>query len=60
MDEQELLNKLEANKHTEGVRAFFSLLEIRYEQHKEKLVSRESEEIRGRAKECKELTKLLS
>lgn len=59
MEEQELLVRLDSVKYSEGVLLVCELLRLRRSGHKDKLESTESEETRGRSKECRDLLKLL-
>lgn len=53
------MENIEAHSGSEGVRAVIRLLEERREKYRNKLESAENPEARGRAKECKDLIKLL-
>ena len=59
MEEQEILERLELVKHSEGVRLVCDLLLLRRRKYRDKLESMESEEIRGRSKECRDLVAIL-
>jgi len=58
--ELEIEDRLALLKHTEGVMLLAELLSLRRERHRDKLENNESEEFRGRAKECKDLLHILS
>lgn len=60
MEEQEIMDRLSAVSHTEGVRLVVELLKARRHRYRDKLESMETEEIRGRSKECKDLIAFLS
>ena len=58
--EVQLEETIMACKYSEGVAAFLELLTIRREKHRDKLEASDSPEIRGRAKECKDIFQLFS
>jgi len=58
--ELEIEDRIALLKHTEGVVLLAELFSLRRERHRDKLESSESEEMRGRAKECKDLIHILS
>lgn len=55
--EPEILERLKT--HQEATKLFSELLAIRRERHRDKLEKGEDNEVRGRAKECKDLLQLL-
>ena len=59
MEEQEIMDRLELFKHSEGVRLVYDLLLLKREKYRDKLESMESDEIRGRSKECRDLIAIL-
>ena len=59
MDEQEIRERLELEKHTTGIHLILELLRIKRERYRDKLESGGSDEIRGRSKECKDLIEIL-
>jgi hypothetical protein len=59
MGEQEILERLNLIKHSEGIRLVCDLLLLKREKYRDKLESMESDEIRGRSKECRDLLAIL-
>ena len=59
MEEQEIRERLELEKHTTGIQLILELLRIKRERYRDKLESMENEEIRGRSKECRDLVAIL-
>ena len=57
---EELASALASRKHEETVRIFCEYLALRREKHRDKLESGGNEEIRGRAKECKDLLSIFA
>ena len=55
--EQEILERL--RPHQEAMQLFSELLTVRRERHRDKLEKGEDSEVRGRAKECKDLIQVL-
>lgn len=60
MNEADLLELLESQKHMESARTIRKLLVIRREKHRDKLEREENPVARGRARECKYILELLS
>jgi hypothetical protein len=58
--EAKILETLEPYRQQETLRLVVELLTLRRERHRDRLESEESEELRGRAKECKDLLSFLS
>jgi hypothetical protein len=58
--EAELIEIIEGQKHLSLAVAFKELLSLRRERYRTKLEAEENPLARGRAKECKDLTELLS
>lgn len=57
--EGEISDQLMLHKHTEPVKLMLELFAIRRERHRDRLESEENPEIRGRAKECKDILSFL-
>lgn len=58
--EADIIEVLRTYKHSEVVTLITELFSIRRERYRDKLESSEQEQVRGRAKECKELLQLFS
>lgn len=56
--EPALEEQLVLRKHQEGLTAMIELLQLRRERYRDKLESTENPEMRGRAKECKDLLQI--
>lgn len=56
--EEELVQKIKTCGQSEAVRAFRELFTLRRERHRDRLESEESAEVRGKAKECRDLLQL--
>lgn len=56
----DVLDVLDVHKGSPALMAIQDLLRAKLNQYKDKLVSGNDDEIRGRAKECKELLSILS
>lgn len=56
--EAELVETLQSYKHTEAFRLAGELLALRRERHRDRLEGGEDSEVRGRAKECKDLLQI--
>ena len=55
MTEEELLARLPGHSHELGLKMMLELLAIRRNRHRDSLEKNENPEIRGRAKECKDI-----
>lgn len=58
--EAELEERLSALQHSETAKLVVELLQIRRENWRTKLEGQESDQVRGRAKECKDLIQIFS
>ncbi len=58
--EKEIEERLIANKHQEVSVLFIELFTLRRERHRDKLEGAEDVNVRGRAKECKDLLYIFS
>lgn len=58
--EYEIEKQLEAHKHQSVPVLIKELLTLRRERHRDKLENGENVDVRGRAKECKDLLQILS
>lgn len=56
--EDELVQKLKTCGRSETATTWQELLTLRYERHRDRLVTEESAEVRGKAKECRDLLRL--
>ena len=60
MTEDELVRGLEMRRHDEAIRVLCEFLVQRRKKYRDKLEAANNDELRGRAKECKELLAILS
>lgn len=58
--EAELEERLSSLQHSETAKLVVELLQIRRENWRTKLEGQESDQVRGRAKECKDLIQIFS
>lgn len=58
--EAQLEEIIQSWKHSEGLRAMEELLALRREGYRDKIEKNESERVRGRSLECKDLLQLFS
>ncbi len=58
--EEKLIEKLNSYKGSDCLNVVIDLLKLRREKHRDKIENTESSEIRGRAKECKDLIRQFS
>jgi len=56
----EIIKKLEVYKQSEALRLVVELINLRRDKYRDKLESAENSEARGRAKECKDLSRIFS
>jgi len=57
--EGELIERLKAAAHTNELKCVVELLTLRREKHRNSLEAENSDETRGRSKECKDLVNIL-